>query len=63
MSKQLVDEPILVDESNLGNVILNYRQIQKSVFIVQTVVNSIMVWLEKVARTYYAIRVILKGFP
>lgn len=32
MSKQLVDEPILVDESNLGNVILNYRQIQKICF-------------------------------
>lgn len=32
MSKQLVDEPILVDESNLGDVILNYRQIQKICF-------------------------------
>ena len=32
MSKQLVDEPILVDESNLEDVILNYRQIQKIYF-------------------------------
>lgn len=32
MSKQLVDEPILVDESNLSDVILNYRQIQKICF-------------------------------